>query len=552
MFCAIKQSCFSFPAPYWMKKNCNQQISKWAFATFNKRGLPGDRGAERAPNRTDIIEKSIQQYNLLVVEYVKSNKDLSTLETFRRDILSQFNFLPTILNEHSFDANFMKACVIAHNYPLGKKYLQIMEAEGKKINTATLARFLQLSYFCRKEAEDQDSTELERLCRILQSHSQFLDRHTNESLILGLSITKSWRDALTLFYENEKTHTSSDAINALIDRLLENDEFSEAESLMDTIGSENIKLVHDVTYEHWIKKCEVDLNAWNIFCDCLARNEIFPNQIVTQSLKDMLERRSVDAYSGQWTTVDNSTGSCRSCGQALLNLSVSAEEFVGLRDAVLKKLIAEPVRSGVFVGSVTEEVEAFKKMVHQTGPYDVVIDGVSVAYLNGINWHNHPRARMEAILSVVKYFDWENQNILVIGKNDLNKWYPPLLKEIKRRANIFTTGNMSRQDPFLLYATLQSARTKIVSDDIFRNHLWRLADNRIAAIFRTWKRSSQFQIKQMFPNEGRVEMQHPLKYKSVTQFAGGYWHIPYDDGTPRYSYQLPETWLCLKSKAAKV
>ena len=74
-----------------------------------------------------------------------------------------------------------------------------------------------------------------------------------------------------------------------------------------------------------------------------------------------------------------------------------------------------------------------------------------------------------------------------------------------------------------------------------------MADSRLAAIFRTWQKSSQLQV--MNIDNGHAVMSHPLKYRTVAQFQDGYWHIPYDDGTPRYSYELPSSWLCLKSKS---
>lgn len=106
----------------------------------------------------------------------------------------------------------------------------------------------------------------------------------------------------------------------------------------------------------------------------------------------------------------------------------------------------------------------------------------------------------------------------------------------------------SLDDPFLLYAALQSKHTKFVSDDVFRDHLFLLNDSRLEMIFRVWQHSAQIQIVR-FNRDGTVVFHHPRPYRTVTQMVDGHWHIPYDDGTPRFRYQVPTTWLCLKPKS---
>lgn len=43
-------------------------------------------------------------------------------------------------------------------------------------------------------------------------------------------------------------------------------------------------------------------------------------------------------------------------------------------------------------------------------------------------------------------------------------------------------------------------------------------------------------------------LQEPSSFSTTAQSKGTTdWHIPYDDGSPRASYQLPRTWLCTKA-----
>lgn len=43
-------------------------------------------------------------------------------------------------------------------------------------------------------------------------------------------------------------------------------------------------------------------------------------------------------------------------------------------------------------------------------------------------------------------------------------------------------------------------------------------------------------------------LQEPASFSTTAQNQGTTdWHIPYDDGSPRASYQLPKTWLCTQA-----
>ena len=89
-----------------------------------------------------------------------------------------------------------------------------------------------------------------------------------------------------------------------------------------------------------------------------------------------------------------------------------------------------------------------------------------------------------------------------------------------------------------------------MSEDVFRDHLHRLGDFRLQNIFRRWQHKAQMQILS-FDENGTARFKLPRNYRTVSQFDDGCWHIPYNDGTPRYSYELPTTWLCLQPKTSK-
>ena len=84
--------------------------------------------------------------------------------------------------------------------------------------------------------------------------------------------------------------------------------------------------------------------------------------------------------------------------------------------------------------------------------------------------------------------------------------------------------------------------------------MFRLDDPKLENVFRIWQRSAQLQIVRIDPHAStgsQVFIQEPFKFNTIAQKnpANGGWHIPYDDGSPRYNYQLPNNWLCLVPKS---
>nr|CAG4643470.1 EOG090X0CGF [Ilyocryptus agilis] len=435
------------------------------------------------------------------------------------------------MNERTFDANFVKACIVCRNYSMGRMYISLLQEKGSGPNVATLVKFIQLCYYCRQQVDKID--EVEQFCNQLQSHSPFLDSNSKESLVLGLSITSKWKDGLKLLLEDESIQANA-PMNAMIDRLLAEDDLESATFLMEK-AAEKKRTIYDFVHEHWINKSEKNPHAWDLYSSYISRNEVFLKEVIAFKLKDMLARRSFDSYIGQKTTVADSNGKCRSCNEILQNTSISEEEYSALKTCLLEKVLQGP---DVFVGSRPEELTRFREFINETAPYDVVIDGLNVAYFHGTDsQRNPPKKRMQSLLSVVKHFNSQGKKVFVLGRDHMRYWSPQLC--------LFLTENLSKDDPFLLYAALQSADTKIVSDDIFRDHLFRLGDSRLANVFRLWQRSSQLQI--IAVGDGLVQIHYPLKHRTVAQYNNnGCWHIPYDDGVLRFSYQLPTTWLCLQ------
>nr|CAG4637315.1 EOG090X0CGF [Ceriodaphnia reticulata] len=397
---------------------------------------------------------------------------------------------------------------------MGKTFLNHITQSGRQVNTATIVRFLSLCYFCSKEVEDKN--EVEKMCLDVKSSSQYLDSATKENIILGLSITEKWREGLQLLIEDETTHHSL-PVNAMVDCLINNNEIDAAVPWLNKMAVKERK-ISDFVYENWIRKCATQPQAWNMLSEFLVWNTVFLKQTIVQQLKDMLEGRTFEPFTGQFTTVAEATGRCQSCQKSLANTDVTDEEFTALRKRLLENVL---FGKDVFIGSKPEELRKFQEFIQKTAPYDVVIDGLNVAYHQAAKSRDQP-ARKVQLQSVIKHFTSRKQRVLVLTRKHLLQ--EPALQNMKKQAHIFITDNLSQDDPFLLYAAVQSKHTKFVSDDLFRDHLYRLADPQLQNIFRLWQHRAQMQIVS-FGRNGGVEFHHPRNYRTVSQFAEVAYHL---------------------------
>ena len=379
------------------------------------------------------------------LQFIKTTNDLTGIHQFKKDVILKYQ--SCLLTETSFDAVFMRMCVACRNYSIGKQFLDYLNQSGCQVNTATLARYLELCYHCKEEVKDK--SEVERLCQVIKSNSQYLSSDIKESLILGFSITDKWREGFQLLSEGGGISTSL-SMNAIVDCFIKSGQIDVAVAWMKKIFSSK-RTVHDFIYEHWLRKCADQEVGWKTFFDFLVESGVFLNTSIVQQLKNLLENQPIDPFVGHFTTIDEDTGRCRSCKKLLQNQEISDDEFADLKKGLIDKVL---LGTDVYLGSKPDELLRFQKFIQKTAPYDVVIDGLNVAYL-GKNTFRYPEAVSDTIRitcgiitnslslhfiqlsSVVNYFTNQNLRVLVLTREHLK-----IRRKATNSALVFATENL--------------------------------------------------------------------------------------------------------------
>lgn len=71
------------------------------------------------------------------------------------------------------------------------------------------------------------------------------------------------------------------------------------------------------------------------------------------------------------------SGKCKNCNQILRPVEVSDSEFKNLQECFLSNVM---IGKNIFNNSSPQEFNDFKDYIEMTAPYDVVVDGLNLAY----------------------------------------------------------------------------------------------------------------------------------------------------------------------------
>lgn len=122
------------------------------------------------------------------------------------------------------------------------------------------------------------------------------------------------------------------------------------------------------------------------------------------------------------------SGLCKVCNQHLNLINISDEEFDRLRTQFLEKVV---IGENIFTKSTPAEVAGFINYVRNTSPYDIVIDGLNVAYMKNIRHPTMNNLRLMDFSLVSIIFDLKIVNIynlrLVLACNNIFNYYYRLM-----------------------------------------------------------------------------------------------------------------------------
>lgn len=84
------------------------------------------------------------------------------------------------------------------------------------------------------------------------------------------------------------------------------------------------------------------------------------------------------------------SGTCKICQKNLTPVTISKKQFELLRTEFMANVVTG---KNIYYNTTPEEWERFDSYIQETGPFDVIIDGLNVAYVanNILNVHHRKK-----------------------------------------------------------------------------------------------------------------------------------------------------------------
>ncbi|MEE6493165.1 hypothetical protein FKM82_016754 [Ascaphus truei] len=467
------------------------------------------------------LQKMVPSVPLGAKEWSKLKEEYSRTNGFEESIMGQMIAMNSDINVAKSLLAFAAKEECGISYKLLLKYLNICVRQNRV-------------------------TEIYDVYDIMKGRFKSFDTGAYSLFIKGFSQSENWRESITLLETIKKTitpsqknyrdciqgavqHREGDVAWRLYKEILQSDLTPCEETLQSLFNAD--RELQDETFKNEL----IGVLGY------LRDHQIYPGESLMQSIKSWFESIPKEHWRGQLSGVSGS-GHCQVCRQQLESIHLSPEEYSALKDVILHSVIEG---RDTFRKTTPQELCDFQHFVGSRPPYDIVVDGLNLANIcsKGI--------RSQTLLDVVTSLSSGGKRVLVLGRKHMlqgsRSWERRHMELLQQRADCYFTENLSKDDPFLLYASLNSgSHCNFLTRDLLRDHKACLPDAHTQRLFFKWQRGHQLVLPFYTPG-GRVSLQPILSYDTILQSTDCSWHIPYDKmGVERASYEVPKTWLCLQ------
>ncbi|XP_073421290.1 mitochondrial ribonuclease P catalytic subunit isoform X3 [Dendrobates tinctorius] len=268
--------------------------------------------------------------------------------------------------------------MIKHNTDLDivKSFISYVAVKEGDIPYKLLLRYLVLCVQQKKTHEIYD------VCDIMKMKYGTLDTGAHSLLIKGLSDTDRWQEAIASLEAIKKASTpSARNYGECIKGAIKHRESELAWKLYDEMLRRDLQLPEDAIQSLFNADQDLQDEAFrNRLYDLLKRfreAQIYPGQPLMKTIKSWFERIPNETWKGQLTKATD-TGRCQACKEQLESIHLTPEEYKTLKKAVINIIIKG---EDTFRKTTPEELQAFLKFVDSQPPYDIMVDGLNIAYL---------------------------------------------------------------------------------------------------------------------------------------------------------------------------
>lgn len=495
----------------------------------------------------DIIEPrkvkgrfASEEQKRIIAEFV--TKSSSTFIDWNELKSSVLSINRGYINEKNINGCILEACSQQKRSDLVKSFMKyVKECSNGKPNLALELLYIRSWYKSREELTDDDQYEIQTSCQSLfKNNLHLMNPVLLEAIVMGLCCTPLWRDSLEFIKASKiENDITVNTLTCIILRAFKESEMDLGWTLIHNLFNRHRILPLEIVAA-WFSLCEKNVNcSYRRVLEFLRDNEYIIREDLAELIRNKIKQSGIKATT---TMVYHHNGKCKNCNQVLKNVDITDSEFKMLQECFLSNVM---VGKNIFNNSSPQELNDFKDFIEITAPYDVVVDGLNLAYAYRGKVGNHSITKV-----IMKNFIAKKLKVLLIGRKHLVKMLGKEFDFIKKNAHIFFTNDLSKDDPFVLYAAMYSGiNTQILTRDLMRSHKFLLEDVHMKSIFQKWLQIHRLGLK-IRPGD-EVMIKEPIKHLQATQESeNGIWHMPYQEIKERGSWSKPDSspdkWMCIQ------
>ncbi|XP_058803655.1 mitochondrial ribonuclease P catalytic subunit [Phymastichus coffea] len=467
----------------------------------------------------------------------------------RKELLQKFEHL----NEINVDSQVYDICSYYKRLDQSINYYEFLERNEYPLNLSTMTTYLKLMNQKQKNSltplTKEEEKNIIKVYKKIRKEYELLDPRSASFCIAGLSLTSEWEECFKLLEMIKFIQTpTTTEMSAIIAAALRNDRGDMALKMIDEFLIN--QPLSPFVYVEYLDYCKRNFKRNKLVKEIekiffsWQKYTIVPQESVILAYEEFF--KSI-GYTTKKTSITK--GICQHCNMPLQPTVLSKTDFRVLSSAILKNLI---VGKDVYRNTSPQELKNYMIFLQSMKPYDVIIDGLNVAYATrGVN--GNMKGSIENVLQVVNYFHQRKKRVLVVGRVHMKWWSTKEIKILEDSTDVFYIKNISQDDPFLLHLTLSSgSETCFVSRDLMRQHKFKLEDPTLKKLFRNWQMSHQYFFYSVPEKRHIINIVEPIQYDPCAQKSDEGWHIPYTTSNhlavPAMYKESPQDWLCMKNR----
>uniref|UniRef100_A0A182T4S8 ribonuclease P n=1 Tax=Anopheles maculatus TaxID=74869 RepID=A0A182T4S8_9DIPT len=307
--------------------------------------------------------------------------------------------------------------------------------QGFQTNLAIVGKLLRLYRLKEDAISEEDETDIWRMYTELREQNAILDANTCEHAINALTLTKHWRHCLELLEMIKISGTpDSSSYNCIATKAFQSGDETTGWLLLQEM-CENKRIPNDESFLAWINysRCQ-DGQSFTANLERMLQftkdHTVFLSKRIGKELLQLPPDIGVRVHETRITD----SGKCSHCKGSLSSIVVSKDLFQRMKDKFLESVL---INKEIFNRTTPEELNRFQLFLKKTLPYDVVIDGLNVAFSSG-NQKN-PTVYAQQVAAVVRHYVRQKQRVLVIGRRHMDKWRSKEMKYIRENSFLFLT-----------------------------------------------------------------------------------------------------------------